>query len=332
MNSPLQGGRRRRRAGGRLALLLGVLAPVAVAGAVYAGVVHKSDGHTAAPVVAVGGPSGGGALSSRRPVPPLKRLAVPTVRLSGVDAFRLHFHHPPRAALLFDMDSGEVLWRRRPLTRLPIASLTKIMTALVVVDHTRPHERMPVPRAALRYSGSGLGVLRPGRPVRVEALLEGLLLVSGNDAAIALAAHVAGSERRFVRLMNRRARLYGLGCTRFVSSHGLQSKNRSCAADLAVLARLAMARHRIARIARLRQAAPKFPLKGGRVYLPSHNPLMRLGYRGWLGLKTGYTRPAGSCFVGVARRHGRTLGVVLLGSPDPGKQAAKLLNAGFRSA
>ena len=109
---------------------------------------------------------------------------------------------------------------------------------------------MRITRAALRYSGSGVGVLPKGKRVRLEALLNGLMLVSGNDAAIALAVHVSGSERRFVRLMNEKARLWGLRCTRFASSHGLEDGNRSCAADLAVLTRLAMREPRIARIAR----------------------------------------------------------------------------------
>ena len=121
-----------------------------------------------------------------------------------------------------------------------MASLTKIMTALVVTQETKPDERVRITKAALRYQGSGVGVLPKGKRVRLESLLNGLMLVSGNDAAIALAVHVSGTERKFVRLMNEKARLWGLRCTRFASSHGLEDGNRSCAADLAVLTRLAM--------------------------------------------------------------------------------------------
>ena len=113
---------------------------------------------------------------------------------------------PPRAGLLFDVRSGEVLWRRRPLKVLPMASLTKIMTALLVTERAGPREPVRITRAALRYQGSGVGVLPRGRRVRLESLMDGLLLVSGNDAAIALADHISGTERRFVALMNRRAR------------------------------------------------------------------------------------------------------------------------------
>lgn len=258
-----------------------------------------------------------------------KRRAPAEVSLSGVDAFHVALRKPPRAGLVFELGSGEVLWRRDPLRVLPIASLTKIMTALLVVERTRPTDPVRITQAALDYSGSGVGMLPKGRRVRAEALLNGLMIVSGNDAGIALAVHIAGDEQRFVRLMNRRAREWGLSCTHFASSHGLEAGNRSCVRDLAVLARIAMTRRRIRRVVRRTQAVLRFPIKGGKLYLYGHNPLMRLGYAGTIGLKTGYTEAAGRCFVGVVRRGGRTLGVVLLNSRDPAKQAPKLLDAAF---
>ncbi|MDQ3433665.1 MAG: serine hydrolase, partial [Actinomycetota bacterium] len=218
----------------------------------------------------------------------------------------------------------------RPLRVAPMASLTKIMTALVVTEETRPADPVRITRDALEYSGSGVGVLPEGKRVRLETLLNGLMIVSGNDAAIALAVHVSDTEKRFVALMNEKARLWGLRCTSFVSSHGLEDGNRSCPADLAVMARLAMRNERIERIARRPQASFRFPVKGGRLFLAGHNPLIRASYPGAIGLKTGYTSAAGRCFVGVARREGRTLGVVLLDSPNPDTQAPKLLDLGFR--
>jgi serine-type D-Ala-D-Ala carboxypeptidase (penicillin-binding protein 5/6) len=246
-----------------------------------------------------------------------------------VDAFHVHLRKPPRAGLVFDLDTGEVLWRRSPLLTLPMASLTKIMTALLTVERSHPNDPVRITKAALNYSGSGVGLLPRGKRVRLETLLNGLLIVSGNDAAIALAVHLAGTERRFVGMMNRRARDWGLDCTHFASSHGLENGNRSCARDLAVLTRLAMAEPRIRRIVRRRQVVFRFPIKGHKLYLYGHNPLMRMGYAGTIGLKTGYTNAAGRCFVGVVRRRGRTLGVVLLNSRDPAKHAPKLLNAAF---
>lgn len=312
--------------GSRLAALALLLAPVTVVAALYLGPLRDSPDPPPTTAVApdvAGLPEPGGSLEPRSPAP---------IRLTGVDAFALRFKKAPRAALVFDVENGDVLYRRRPLTVLPVASLIKIMTALVVTQETGPEERVKITRAALRYQGSGVGVLPKGKRVRLESLLNGLMLVSGNDAAIALAVHVSGTQRKFVRLMNEKARLWGLRCTRFASAHGLEDGNRSCAADLAVLTRLAMRNRRIARIVRRPQVSFRFPIKGGRLFLAGHNPLLRAGYRGAIGLKTGYTKAAGRCFVGVARRGGRTLAVVLLGSPNPLKHAEKLLDLGFSAA
>ena len=150
--------------------------------------------------------------------------------------------------------------------------------------------------------------------------------MSGNDAATAFAV-LGGSERRFVAMMNQRARRWGLECTHFASAHGLEDGNRSCARDLAVMARLAMASRGSAASSRRAQVAFRFPIKGGKLFLTGHNPLMRLGYPGAVGLKTGYTDAAGLCFVGVARRNGRSLGVVPLNSRDPAKHAPSCWNA-----
>lgn len=323
---PLQGGQRRRSKGKILAFALLFLAPVVVgAGAAYV-LVMRDDRSVP---VASGGPAGSSALVSQTPQTPVPPRP-PAVRLEGVDAFRLHFRRQPRAALLVDVNTGNVLWRRRAIQRLPIASLTKIMTAILVVEKTKPRDEVRIGPSALKYQGSGVGVLPLGRKVTVDRLMHGLLLVSGNDAAIALAGHVSGNERRFVRLMNRRARRLGLHCTHFTSAYGLQRGNRSCAADLGVLTRIAMREPDIREIVRKRQSNLRFPVKGGRLSLYTTNPLIRSGFKGAIGLKTGYTDPAGRCLVGVARRHGVTLAAIVLNSPDPGKQAAKMLEAGFK--
>lgn len=327
----LVGGRRKRRPGRFTALLALVLAFGGVGVVAYLALSSNGDPEAAAPAHFPGGTPPATPVPAE-PTPLVGAEPVPEVPLSGADAFDPRLRKPPRAGLVFDVQTGAVLWRRRPEERLPVASLTKIMTALVVTAVTDPDERVRITPAALRYEGSGVGLLPRGKRVRLETLLGGLMIVSGNDAAIALAEHVAGSERRFVRLMNGRARRWGLECTRFVSSHGLESGNRSCATDLAVLTRMATANRRIARVARKRQAAYRFPIKGRKLYLSTHNPLFRLGYPGAIGLKTGYTQDAGRCFVGVARRGGRTLAVVLLDSPNPTTHAAKLLDEGFAAS
>jgi len=326
----LQGGRRRPRLARLIAILAILAAPVGVAAAALLSF-GGGEGHGASgPPAAAGSPRVTSAPEApREPAPLIEGEPTPAVPLSGVDAFHIRLRRPPRAGLVFDVDTGEVLWRIRPLLVLPMASLTKIMTALLTVERSHPSDPVRITPPALHYSGSGIGLLPRGRRVRLETLLNGLLIVSGNDAAIALAVHLAGTERRFVAMMNRRARAWGLECTHYASSHGLENGNRSCARDLAVLTRLAMAEPRIRRIVRRRQVNFHFPIKGGHLYLYGHNPLIRLGYPGAIGLKTGYTSAAGRCFVGVARRNGRTLGVVLLNSRDPAKHAPKLLNAAF---
>ena len=251
--------------------------------------------------------------------------------LSGADAVRLRFVRKPRAGLLFDVRTGRVLWRRNPDRRLPIASLTKMMTALVVVEREDPHERVRITRRATRTPGSAIGVLPKGKKVQLEALLNGLLLVSGNDAAVALAQHSAGTVPDFVRLMNERAAELGLDCTRFSTPHGLKDEgNHSCAADLAALARADLHLRRIRRIAGRKRAILKFPIEGGRLFLYNNNPLMRQGYKGVTGLKTGYTERAGRSIVATARRGDVELGVVLLRSYDPATQARKLLDRGLQ--
>jgi D-alanyl-D-alanine carboxypeptidase (penicillin-binding protein 5/6) len=263
------------------------------------------------------------------PAPPHSPASV---ALEDDDTMSLGFARPPRAGIVFDVGTGEVLWRRDPLAVRPVASLTKVMTALVVATTTRARDRVRVPAAALRYSGRGVGVLKRGRRVPVDALLSAVLITSANDAAIALAHHVGGSVPGFARLMNERARVLGLRCTRFVSPHGLEDGNRSCPADLAALTRLAMAERRIARIVRIPYTQIRAAVRGKRLYLATTNPLLAAGYPGTVGLKTGYTARAGRCLIAVVRHGRRTLGVVLLGSPNPGEQARRLLERAFRAA
>jgi serine-type D-Ala-D-Ala carboxypeptidase (penicillin-binding protein 5/6) len=334
----LQGGRRRRRSPLRLlpvAMLLGVLLWIGLA-AVDSRPAGDDDRS----------PDGRAAQQHRDPDPPrlLDEARTPPagasrqrasrfrVDLSGQDAVRLRFVRKPRAGLLFDVRTGRVLWRRNADRRTPIASLTKMMTALLIVEREDAHERVRITRRATRTAGSAMGVLPRGKKVQLEALLNGLLLVSGNDAAVALAQHSAGTVPDFVRVMNQRAAEMGLDCTRFSTPHGLKDEhNHSCAADLAALARADLHLRRIRRIARRKRAVLKFPIEGGRLFLYNNNPLMRQRYPGVTGLKTGYTDRAGRSIVATAQRGDVELGVVLLRSYDPATQARKLLDRGFKA-
>jgi D-alanyl-D-alanine carboxypeptidase len=254
------------------------------------------------------------------------------VKLDAPDLIRVPFHRPPRAGLLFDLDTGRVLWRRNPTRILPIASLTKMMTALLVVDSEQPQTMVRITREARQAPGSRVGMLPKKKPVRVESLLYGLLLPSGNDAAHALAQKVSGRSRAFILAMNARAQRMSLGCTHFTSVDGfIDAGNHSCAIDLAALARAVLDQPRLARIVGSRSAVLRFPTKGGKLYLFNNNPLLRTGYAGTIGVKTGYTDAAGHCLVAAVRRQGHRLGVVLLHSPDTNLQARKLLDRGFRA-
>jgi serine-type D-Ala-D-Ala carboxypeptidase (penicillin-binding protein 5/6) len=333
----LQGGRRRRRPLLRLVPLVLFLGVLAWAGFAALDAEQQGTGGGSGQGVGRGAPDPDPPRlidDARTPSAAASRQRTSRFRidLAAQDSVRLRFVRKPWAGMLFDVRTGRVLWRRNPERPLPIASLTKIMTALLVVEREDPHERVRITRRATRTPGSAVGVLPRGKRVQLEALLNGLLLVSGNDAAIALAQHSAGSVPGFVRLMNDRARELGLDCTRFSSPHGLKDKgNHSCAADLAALARNALHLRRIRRIVRRKRAILKFPIEGGRLFLYNNNPMMRQGYRGVTGLKTGYTRRAGRSIVTTARRGDVELGVVLLRSYDPATQARKLLDRGFRA-
>jgi serine-type D-Ala-D-Ala carboxypeptidase (penicillin-binding protein 5/6) len=246
------------------------------------------------------------------------------------DAVHIAFHHPPRAGLLFNVQTGQVLWQRNPYTRLRIASLTKMMTALLTVESQPPDARVLITKAAVEAAGSKVGVLPRGRHVKLETLLYGLLLPSGNDAAIALAQHDAGSIGAFVRRMNDEAAKLGMGCTRYSSPSGyFNAGNFSCAADLAILAHVDLEQPRIASVVRTYSAELPLPIKGGKVWLYNNNPLLIYRYPGTTGMKTGYTEAAGRCLVATAKRDGVELGAIVLNSPDPGNQARQLLNRGF---
>jgi D-alanyl-D-alanine carboxypeptidase len=323
--------RRQRRFLTGAILAGGLLAAAVIAGAISllgSGHHRRSERKSpakaahAAPPAPLLSPAG---LALGKPALPLAGIAKPSS-----DPIQLQFRHPPRAGLLFNLTTGQVLWQRNAHKRVRIASLTKMMTALLTVRAAPPGGHVLITKAAVDSNGSKVGVLPLGKRVRVESMLYGLLLPSGNDAAVALAQHVAGSVTAFVAHMNVEAARLGMGCTRYSSPSGFFDQgNFSCAADLAMLANVDMSQPRIARIAHTYSAALPFPIKGGKVYLYNNNPLLIYRYPGTTGLKTGYTIAAGRCLVATAERGGVRLGVVVLNSSAPGTQARQLLDRGF---
>jgi serine-type D-Ala-D-Ala carboxypeptidase (penicillin-binding protein 5/6) len=329
--------RRRRR---RRALALGAMAiAIAIVAAVLA-LPRSSISHGSAAASSAkqarprthkdSGAAGTSAVPTRAPTGlALGRPRLPLDLGGASDPVRVAFHREPRAGLMFDLDTGRVLWQREATRVLPVASLTKMMTALLVVRSRAPGTPVLIGKRAVDASGSKVGLLPLHKHVPLETLLYGLLLPSGNDAAVALAENVAGSVGRFVERMNEEAARLGLGCTRFTSPDGLDNANSSCAADLAELAHVDLEQPRLAAIVRSASAVRPFPIKGGKLYLYNNNPLLRYGYPGASGMKTGETEAAGLCLVGTAERHGVRLGVVLLHSPELGRQAEYLLDRGF---
>ena len=258
------------------------------------------------------------------------RSSYGTLPAPASERVSIAFKRAPRSAMLFDVNTGQVLWQRDPEGVLPIASLTKMMTALVVVAHSRPTDQVLITPQAVHFTGSGIGLLPLHKQVLELTLLYGLLLPSGNDAAIALAQHVAGTQAGLIAMMNARAAQLGLSCTHFTTVSGIVDQgNDSCAADLALMAHELLGQPLLAQIVGSRSAILPFPIKGRKLYLYNNNPLMIVGYPGTDGVKTGFTTVAGQCLVATARRGRTWLGVVLLHSFNPQIQAERLLNAGF---
>jgi D-alanyl-D-alanine carboxypeptidase len=234
------------------------------------------------------------------------------------------------SAILVDARTGAALYARRQHMRRPIASTTKIMTAILAMKLLRPQQVVEVVPAAARVEPYREG-LRPGERVRAWKLFYGLLLASGNDTALALAVAAAGTRSRFIGMMNRKAQELGLRHTHFRSPSGLiDEDNYSTAWDLAVLARYAMRDVRFRAIVRTKRKLVRWAAPTNAKLYVNHNKLL-WRYRGADGVKTGWTRKAGACLVASARRDGRRLITVVLDSPDHYGDTIKLLDYGFRT-
>ena len=265
------------------------------------------------------------------PIPPDGSLSpFPSVLHTPADAVT-----PPEidaaSAILVDLSTGQVLFSKEPEARRPIASLTKIMTALLVLERSHLTDVVTVGEDAVIPSDARAGVaslgLQAGERISVEDLLYALMLQSANDAVVALADHVAGSQARFVRMMNARARRLGMTRTRYRSASGLDDRGYSSARDLATLTRAAMSTPGFATIASTQFRT--IPGPDGARHVQNRNVLLWL-YPGATGAKTGYTARAGNCVVATAERDGRRLEAVVLGEPrEPFSDAAALLDHGF---
>lgn len=250
-------------------------------------------------------------------------LAAP-VRAAPVDRY-------PDVARAYWLElDGRPLWAGQADRRLPMASLTKLMTALLVSERAEPGAIVTVGRGALGETGARLG-LRAGERIRAGDLLVAALLRSANDACRALADWHGGDQARFVAMMNRRAAAMGLRNTRFSDACGHDAPGQfSSARDLARLARAALARDDIAAAARLPEY--RFRTLGGRQFRVRNTNALIGRYAGARGLKTGYTPAAGRCLVAVAGRDGHEVLAVLLHAPERWWDSVGLLELAFDEA
>ena len=238
----------------------------------------------------------------------------------------------PEVATAYRVEvDGRPVWERQANRRLPPASLTKLMTALLVLDDYRPQAEVTISRTAASETGSRLG-LRNGDSFHVEDLLAAALIHSANDACRALAEHIAGSEARFVQRMNRRARELGMRGTRFTNACGHDTPGHySSARDLALLANESL-RHRALLELAAKQQVKISALNAPRDYHFANKNALIGRYRGALGLKSGYTPKAGKCLIAYAERGSTRVLLVMLHGSDRWWDAADILDLAFDHA
>lgn len=225
-------------------------------------------------------------------------------------------------AILMDTATGRVLYERNADSHSLIASTTKIMTALVVCEQCNVLDRMRIPKEAVGIEGSSM-YLQEGEVLTIQELLYGLMLHSGNDAAVALAIYCGGTVEGFAELMNDKARQLGMCNTHFENPNGLDAPGHySTARDMAILAAYAMDNPIF------QKTVSTKTISIGQRYLRNHNKLL-WQVEGADGIKTGYTRAAGRILVSSAVRDGRRLVAMTINAPDDWNDHAALMNQGF---
>ncbi len=269
-----------------------------------------------------------------RYTPASESLRVPALHAVPVSADDIAVR--AASAILIDGNTGEVLYALNPdMVRAP-ASITKILTALIVLERGKLDDTVVVSRTAAETGGFRLG-LRAGQRVRLDDLLAAILIRSANDAAVAAAEHVGGSLDGFVTLMNRTAQELGMTNSHFANPHGLDHPfHYTTARDMAIVARAALEHPTFAALVRAREARVTIWTSGRRTLVPqprlvlSHNRLLDM-VAGADGVKTGFTGGAGKTLVASASRGNQRMIAVLLNDPQRWSDAATLLEYGFGS-
>ena len=233
-----------------------------------------------------------------------------------------------QAAILIEADSGKVIFSREAGVRLPMASTTKIVTALTALALADPATPITVAPEAVGVEGSSVYLIA-GEMLTLEELLYALLLESANDAAVAIAVGISGSVDAFAKQMNAVAADLHLENTHFVNPHGLDGEEHyTSAADLAMLAKKALQNELIRTIVGTRKHTIPHPGNAGSRLLVNHNKLLRL-YDGCIGVKTGFTKQSGRCLISAAERDGVTLIAVTLNAPNDWNDHTAMLDYGF---
>ncbi|MDD6265539.1 MAG: D-alanyl-D-alanine carboxypeptidase [Clostridia bacterium] len=232
------------------------------------------------------------------------------------------------SAVLYCPENGEFLYEKNADEFSLIASLTKIMTAVVVIENTSPQETVSVDKAAVGVEGSS-AYLCANELLTVENLLYALLLESANDAAVALAIHTSGSVPEFVKLMNKKAEELGMSETHYENPHGLDSDGHgSSARDLAILSAYALKNEEFLKITQTKSIHIDDCDGKNSHYFINHNRMLSI-YDGTVGIKTGYTKSSGRCLVSAAKRNGVTLIAVTLNAPNDWNDHQIMLDYGF---
>lgn len=234
-----------------------------------------------------------------------------------------------RTAALIDVESGRLLYEKKAEKQMRIASLTKIMTAIVAIENGNLKQLVTVGPNAVGVEGSSI-YLKQGEKISLEALLYGLMLRSGNDAAVAIAEHIGGSVEGFVFEMNEKADFIGLTGTRFQNPSGLDSPGHySTAEDMAKLTAYALRNQTFQKIVSTPVKTVPWPGEKWHRKWYNKNKMLRL-YSGANGVKTGYTKLSKRTLVASALRNGRQLATVTLNASDDWNDSMLLLEYGFR--
>ncbi len=233
-----------------------------------------------------------------------------------------------KSAFLCRADSGEGVYAKDADFPLPMASTTKIMTALVAIEEADPDLLIETDPRAVGTEGSSI-YLYEGETLTLRQLLYALLLESANDAAVAIACGIAGSVEAFADRMNEKAHELGLSSTHFTNPHGLDDTDHfTTARELALIAAAALKQPLFCEIVATKRVTIPHAQTGGVRVLSNHNKLLSL-YDGCIGIKTGFTKKSGRCLVSAAERDGVTLVAVTLDAPNDWADHAAMLDYGF---